>query len=90
MGNPLAGSTSLNIGVADPRGNATPIAAGDLVLIIQIQGADIDASNTDAYGNNICRRTCYRLSQYKPRMPVIMNTILLQVYPVQLLHSVIH
>ena len=42
----------MNIGVADPRGNATAISAGDLVLIIQIQGADIDASNTDAYGDN--------------------------------------
>jgi hypothetical protein len=50
--NPLAGSTSLNIGVADPRGNATAISAGDLVLIIQMQGADIDATNTDAYGDN--------------------------------------
>jgi hypothetical protein len=52
-GNPIAGSISLNIGVIDPRGNATAIAAGDLVLIIQIQGADIDVSNTDSYGNNI-------------------------------------
>ena len=52
-GNPLAGGTSLNIGVADPRGNATPVAAGDLVLIIQMQGADIDATNTDSYGDNM-------------------------------------
>src|ERR1017187_10051601 len=53
VNNPLAGSTSLNIGTADPRGSATPISTGDLVLIIQIQGADIDASNTDSYGDNI-------------------------------------
>src|ERR1019366_5327310 len=53
VNNPLAGSTSLNIGTADPRGSATPISTGDLVLIIQIQGADIDASNTDSYGDNL-------------------------------------
>ena len=53
MGNPLAGGISLNIGVADPRGNATPISAGDLVLIIQMQGADIDVTNTDSYGDNM-------------------------------------
>ncbi len=51
-GNPVAGGTSLTIGSIDPRGSATPIVAGDLVLIIQIQGADIDASNTDSYGDN--------------------------------------
>lgn len=52
MSNPLAGTTSLNIGVVDPRGNNTAISAGDLVLIIQIQGADINASNSDSYGDN--------------------------------------
>jgi Secretion system C-terminal sorting domain len=51
-GNPLAGSMLLNIGLADPRGNSTAVSAGDLVLIIQIQGADIDASNSDSYGDN--------------------------------------
>jgi Secretion system C-terminal sorting domain len=52
-GNPVTGSTALIIGTADSRGSAAPISAGDLVLIIQIQGADIDASNTDSYGDNI-------------------------------------
>ncbi|MEO8765138.1 MAG: hypothetical protein ABI416_12660, partial [Ginsengibacter sp.] len=52
QGTPLAGGTSLNVGVPDPRGNAIMIAPGDLVLIIQMQGADIDATNTDAYGDN--------------------------------------
>src|SRR5258705_4074498 len=51
-GNPLAGGTSLNIGVADPSGNATPVSTGDLVLIIQMHGSDIDATNTDSYGVN--------------------------------------
>src|SRR5450631_147739 len=52
-GNPVAGTTSITVGPVDSRGNATPISAGDLVLIIQIQGADINTSNTDAYGDNV-------------------------------------
>ena len=47
-----AGSTSLTIGSIDGRGNATPLASGDLILIVQVQGADIDATNTDTYGNS--------------------------------------
>ncbi len=53
LGNPLAGSTSLTVGTADVRGDATAISAGDLVLIIQMQGADINTNNSDDYGNNI-------------------------------------
>ena len=47
---------------------------GDLVLIIQIQGADIDASNTDSYGDNM---RGHRLPAILERilMPAIMNTI---------------
>ncbi len=53
MGNPMAGGTSLIVGALDLRGNTTPITAGDLVLIVQVQGADIDATNTDSYGDNL-------------------------------------
>lgn len=49
----MSGATSITVGPLDARGNATPLAAGDLILIIQIQGADIDASNTDSYGDNV-------------------------------------
>lgn len=49
----LAGATSLTVGSIDSRGNATPLATGDLILIIQMQGADIDVSNTDSYGDNV-------------------------------------
>ncbi len=56
-GNPTTGNTSLTVGAIDARGNATTIAAGDLVLIIQIQGVDINATNTDAYGNGIAGGT---------------------------------
>src|SRR5450759_5339810 len=40
-GNPVAGTTSITVGPVDSRGNATPISAGDLVLIIQIQGLSL-------------------------------------------------
>ncbi|MGG9963402.1 T9SS type A sorting domain-containing protein [Ferruginibacter sp. SUN106] len=52
-GNPAQGSITMTVGAIDARGNATTIGAGDLVLIIQMQGADIDATNTDAYGNGV-------------------------------------
>ena len=45
-----AGVKSLSVGAAV---GTTPIAAGDLLLIIQMQGADIDYSNTDAYGDGV-------------------------------------
>ncbi|WP_460500970.1 beta strand repeat-containing protein, partial [Hymenobacter agri] len=44
-----AGSTTIQVGPA--RGAATNIAPGDLLLVIQMQGADIDASNTNTYGS---------------------------------------
>ncbi len=42
------GSTSLVVGTAV---GSPPIKQGDLLMIIQMQGADIDSSNTDAYGD---------------------------------------
>ncbi|MFN0022909.1 MAG: isopeptide-forming domain-containing fimbrial protein, partial [Parvularculaceae bacterium] len=44
-----AGGTLLTLGAA--TGAATPIAAGDLVLIIQMQDADFDRDNDDTYGD---------------------------------------
>ncbi len=46
-----AGSTSVVLGAAS--GAATPIAAGDLLLIIQMQGAGINSTNTGAYGDGL-------------------------------------
>ncbi len=47
-----AGATS--IPVSSPLVTSTPaIASGDLLLVIQMQDADIDSSNTDAYGDGI-------------------------------------
>lgn len=46
-----AGSTSLTLGAA--TGASTPITAGDLLLIIQMQGADINSSNNSRYGDGV-------------------------------------
>lgn len=43
------GSTSVTIGAS--TGAVAPIAAGDLLLIVQIQNATINADNTSGYGN---------------------------------------
>ena len=51
-GNPVAGATSIVVGGMDLRGNLTAISAGDLIFIIQIQGADINSSNSISYGAN--------------------------------------
>ena len=47
-----AGATSIPVGARDARGSATAIAAGDLLLVIQMQDADINSSNTSAYGSS--------------------------------------
>jgi len=46
-----AGSTSITLGAA--TGAGTAIASGDLVLIIQMQDAAINSTNTLAYGDGI-------------------------------------
>ncbi|GAA5503143.1 hypothetical protein Dxin01_02892 [Deinococcus xinjiangensis] len=51
-----AGSTSIRVG-AVKRGATTDIAAGDLLLIMQMQGADINSTNTTAYGDGTAGNT---------------------------------
>src|SRR2546423_8590071 len=46
-----AGATSITLGTA--TGAVTPIAVGDLVLVIQMQDAAIDSTNTGAYGDGV-------------------------------------
>jgi len=47
-----AGATSLTLGSASGNGGAqTAIASGDLLLVIQMQGAAINTTNTGAYGD---------------------------------------
>lgn len=48
--NPLAGATSITVSAG--TGTTSGIQAGDLLLIIQMQGADIDATNTNSYGDS--------------------------------------
>ena len=48
------GATSITLGAAGVGANfgSTPIASGDIVLIIQMQGATINSTNTSSYGAN--------------------------------------
>ena len=46
-----AGATTITLGTA--TGAASPIVAGDLLLIMQMQDASIDATNTAAYGDGV-------------------------------------
>ncbi|WP_226163276.1 Ig-like domain-containing protein [Hymenobacter terricola] len=45
------GATSIVVGT--PTGAAPGVTAGDLLLIIQMQGADIDVNNTNTYGDGL-------------------------------------
>jgi len=47
-----AGAPSIAVGAATGT-TLTNIAAGDLLLVIQMQGADINATNTDTYGDGV-------------------------------------
>ena len=53
-GSVSAGSMSVPIGALDTSsgGGTTPIAPGDLLLLIQMQDADINSTNSSAYGGS--------------------------------------
>lgn len=44
------GSTSISIGAVDNRGVATGIQSGDLLLVMQVQGASLVTNNSSYYG----------------------------------------
>ncbi|HKO03094.1 MAG TPA: hypothetical protein VJW51_00005, partial [Candidatus Acidoferrales bacterium] len=46
-----AGTTSVSLGTATGSATPTPIGIGDLLLIIQMQDAAINSTNTGAYGD---------------------------------------
>jgi uncharacterized repeat protein (TIGR01451 family) len=48
-----AGATTVMLGAVAAGGASTPIASGDLLLIIQMQDAAINSTNTGAYGDGI-------------------------------------
>ncbi len=50
-----AGTASITLGAS--RGAATPIAAGDLLLVIQMQEAAINSTNSSSYGDGTGRET---------------------------------
>lgn len=45
-----AGATSIPVAAANINGSATPIAAGDLLLVLQMQDATINTTNSANYG----------------------------------------
>jgi LPXTG-site transpeptidase (sortase) family protein len=51
----VAGATTISLGARIP-GGSPDIAAGDLLLVIQMQDADISSTNTIAYGDNATGR----------------------------------
>jgi fimbrial isopeptide formation D2 family protein len=46
-----AGTTLIPVGAINSQGNQTTITSGDLLLVIQMQDADINFSDTNAYGS---------------------------------------
>ena len=49
--NAAAGAAAISVGAS--RGAATAIAAGDLLLVVQMQDAAINSTDTDSYGNGV-------------------------------------
>ncbi|MGI4763228.1 MAG: hypothetical protein ACRYF0_21120 [Janthinobacterium lividum] len=49
----LTGGTSTTIAVGAARGAATSIAPGDLLLIVQMQGANINTTDDASYGDGV-------------------------------------
>ena len=48
-----SGANFVALGAAAPLGAQKAIAVGDLLLIIQMQGATINSTNTSSYGHNV-------------------------------------
>ena len=53
-----AGATAVPVGALAAGGAATPIAAGDLLMLIQMQGAQINSSNSACYGDGVGTAGC--------------------------------
>lgn len=52
-GTVAAGATSIVLGAVAANGAQTAIASGDLLLVIQMQGAQINSTNTNSYGSGL-------------------------------------
>jgi uncharacterized repeat protein (TIGR01451 family) len=59
-GNVTAGATSITLGALDTSGggSATTIGTGDLLIVMQMQGATFDFSNSDCYGDGVGTAGC--------------------------------
>ena len=56
VGTAAAGAQTIMVGTRVP-GGSPQIAAGNMLLVIQMQDAAIDATNTDAYGDGVAGGT---------------------------------
>ena len=52
------GAQTIAIGAIAIGGSTAPIAAGDLVIVMQMQGAQINSSNSDCYGDGVGTAGC--------------------------------
>lgn len=52
VGTPAAGTNTLTV-TTPSSGSATQIGVGDLLLVIQMQGAQINSTNTTSYGDGV-------------------------------------
>ena len=52
-GNAAAAATTVTLGARRAGGAGSTIASGDLVLLIQMQDADIDTTNSNVYGSGV-------------------------------------
>jgi hypothetical protein len=75
-GSPLLGATSFVVGavVTTTGGQNLPINPGDLLLVIQMQDADINANNTVFYGNGIGIGTGYTALNSTGRYEFVVAT----------------
>ena len=51
--NVAAGATSIPVGAARAGSAGPAITAGDLLLVVQMQGADLDGNNDERYGDGV-------------------------------------
>ncbi|MDP9106883.1 MAG: isopeptide-forming domain-containing fimbrial protein, partial [Candidatus Eremiobacteraeota bacterium] len=49
--NAAAGATSITVGAHATGDASTAVASGDLLLVVQMQGATINTTNTSSYGD---------------------------------------
>ena len=52
LGTAFAGTKTIPIGSINPGGSATPLAVGDLILIVQMQDASLNSANSASYGGS--------------------------------------